>query len=332
MGKMTTALMLLVVASGCAGPRARLGYIPTATFGVKFADPGNLGTHAYHYSPFENGGILYTCGAGHLDIDHVRGNADQTRFRIEQLRKILSNRQEHFEFSLAGETSIHMVDLTYPNNWDQLPQKDRIIDEIAFSAGPWFVYSATIWHEILTWYGVHFMLIEPEFNSAFSWEDLYSNLLGIHLALEAMKDTEHDFDTAMTLALEKALDRLGIQPRATAIAASDSVSGTWYTGNLVPDVKMRNFDIGLDGTVTPTLLANVPGCGDPRPVPLEAPTLKILDKYGFSVMYEIKPNVLEQGAIYEAARANRIFPQKHYPVLLEAMKKQALQKGYQYQE
>ncbi len=320
---LAVAVGLLLSAAGCTGPRARLGYIPTATFGVPFPDPEDIGSHSFNYSPFESGGIVYTCRAGHLDIDHIR---------VEQMRKLLTDRVEQFSFSLAGETSTHWITLTYPDDWDSRPDKAAVIEEIAYTAGPYFVYTATVWHEILTWYGVHFMGIEPEFNSAFSWEDLYSNLLGIHLSLEAQRDPEHGYNKAMTLALERALQRLEVQSGKTAKAASDSVRGQWDTGNLVPDMKMRNFDIGLDGSVTPVLIPDVAACPSPEPAPLEVPTLDVLKQFGLTVTYQIKPNVFEQGAIYRDAGEKQIFPEKHFPILLEAMKQQAAEKGYRYTE
>ena len=326
--------VLATAAAGCGfgAPRARLGYLPTATFAVVFADPDNLGRHAYEYSPFEHGGIVYTCSAGHMDIDHIRGSADLTRHMVNRVRQTLSAGHGSLSFTLAGETSVHLIEFAYPADWRSRPDRDRIIEEIALGTGPYLAYNATIWHEILTWFGVRFMAIEPEFNSAFSWDDLYSNVLGTHLALEAMNDPRHDFDTAMTLALAARLKELGVQPRRTAITASRKVSGTWYTGNLIPDLKMRNFDIGLDGFVTPTLIEGVEGCSGAKPAALAAPTLERLKQNGFSMAHRITPNVFEQEAIFRAAGSRRIFFETHVPILLAHIKNDAARRGYQYTE
>jgi hypothetical protein len=48
--------------------------------------------------------------------------------------------------------------------------------------------------------------------------------------------------------------------------------------------------------------------------------------------YEIKPNVLEQGRIFKAAGSKKIFPEKHLPILIEYMKKEAIKRGYKYDE
>jgi hypothetical protein len=319
---------------GCGltgGPRPRVGYLPTATFGIVFTDPEHLGNHSYGFGLFEAGGIVYTCRAGHIDLDHVRGCADMTRHLVNKIRNTLSRQADGFSFSASGELSRHKVIFTYPQNWDTNPKKEQIIEEISFSTAPYLAYYATIWHEILTWFGVHFVGFEPEFNSAFSWEDVYSDLIGAKLGAQAARDPNYSYDQAMTIALKKQLDELQVQPKATAYHASDKVRYIWYTGNFIPDVKMRNFDIGLDGYVTPTLVPGIAVCHS-QPLSMPVPNLDILKKHGFAISHEVKPNVLEQGRIYKAAGSKRIFPQKHYPILLEYMKKDALKRGYKYDE
>jgi hypothetical protein len=96
-------------------------------------------------------------------------------------------------------------------------------------------------------------------------------------------------------------------------------------------MKMRNFDIGLDGYVTPTLVPGVAGC-DGQPLTLPAPTMDTLKRYGFSMTHQIMPNVLPQGRIFKAAGSKKIFPAEHYPILIEYMKKESLEKGYKYDE
>jgi hypothetical protein len=42
--------------------------------------------------------------------------------------------------------------------------------------------------------------------------------------------------------------------------------------------------------------------------------------------------ILEQGRILKAAGSKRIFPEKHFPILIDYMKKDALRRGYKYDE
>ena len=238
-----------------------------------------------------------------------------------------------FSFNLTFEPSEHKVRFTYPENWSSLPKKDRkeIANEIAYEAGPYLAFYATTWHEILTWFGVHFIAIEQEFNSAFSWEDSYSNLLGTRLAVKALQDDDHSFDEAMTLAINREMKKLGGQSGKTAKQASENMRGKWFTGNFIVDTKMRNFDIGLDGYVTPTLVPGTPECGT-EPVSIPVPNLEVLKKHGFTMTYEIKPNVLEQAKIFKVIEGKRVYPEKHYPVIMSSIKEKAVEKGYNFDE
>jgi hypothetical protein len=195
------------------------------------------------------------------------------------------------------------------------------------TTAPYLAYQATLWHEFLTWFGVHLAGFEPEFNSAFSWEDVYSNLLGTKLGVEAMNNTQYSYNEAMTIAINKKLAELEVQSSEVAVAASDKVRGIWYTGNFFPDTKRRSMDIGLSGSVTPVLIPGVEGCSGPA-VPLAVPQLDVLKGHGFTLTHQVKPNVFEQGRIYKAAGSKKIYPEIHYPILMEYIRKEAIKKGH----
>jgi len=321
----------LVLGGGCNinAPRVRLGVLPTPTLGIPFPDPNKLGPHSYHFSFFEKGGIVYTCKAGHIDIDHVRGSADATRYLVGRTRETLMKGGEGFSFHLAMERSIHEIKFTYPEGWGNLGQdeKERIADEISFKVGPYLAYNATVWHEILTWFGVHFGGFEPEFNSAFTWEDIYSNLIGTRLAVEALKDTSNSYNEAMTLAINRELKKLGVQSSSTARYAAEKMRGKWFRGNIFIDTLRKNIDIGLDGYVTPVL---VPGICDSEPLSYPVPNLDVLSKYGFLMQYKIRPREFEKGKIlavvYPNGKGKRIEPIKDFPKIMEFIKKQAVEK------
>jgi hypothetical protein len=326
-------LGLVILANGCAfeAPRTRLGSLPTPPPGPRFYGPDGLGEHSYQYSPFENNGIVYTCKAGHIDITHVRCGADLTKYLTDKTFKALMKKDEGFTFRVSLESSRHKVRFGYPAYWDSLPlkKKEKIAEEISFDVGSYLSFNATLWHEILTWFGVHFVGFEQEFNSAFSWEDIYSNLLGAKLGVEALKDTKHTYDRAMTLAINRKLKELGAQPRSTAIDASEKMRGKWYTGFLNVDMIRRNMDVGLDdGFVTPVIVPGV--CYGAVPEPLAVPTIAILSKYGFSMKYEIYPHEWEKDkilrVIYPDGHGDVIEPEKHFAELMHYIKKQAVEK------
>jgi hypothetical protein len=325
-------LGLLVCADGCdfGAPRARVGTLPTPPPGPRFSNPDNLGKHSYGFNPFEENGIVYTCKAGHLDIAHLRWSADYTAYAVGKIYETLMNKGRGFSFNLALEISTHEISFGYPENWDRLSRKEknRIAREIAFEIGPYVVFNATIWHEMLTWFGVHFMGFEPQFNSAFSWEDMYSNLIGTELAVEALKNKNHDYDTALTLAIDSKLKELDVQPKITAMYASEIMRDKWYRGYILVDTIKKNIDIGLDdGYVTPVLVPGI--CDGTEPEPLPVPTTDILDKYGFSMKYEIQPREWEKSKILKIIFPNgsgsKIRPERHFPIIMDYIKNDAVQ-------
>ena len=332
----SAGMALVMLATGCniSSPRPRMGTLPTPPPGPRFEDPNNLGQHSYYFNPFEKNGIVYTCKAGHIDITHVRWAADHTRYLRERTRKSLMKESKGFSFRVSLEVSKHTVRFTYPEYWDALSQeeKEKISNEISLGVGPYLAFSATLWHEILTWFDVHFAGFEPEFNSSFTWEDMYSNLLGTEIAVKALEDTSLDYDTAMTLAMDRELRELGIQPKRTAIHASEKMRGKWFKGYLLVDTIRKNLDTGLDdGFVTPVLVPGI--CEGANPESRPVPTTDIVSKYGFSMKYEIQPREWEKGRIlkvvYGDKKGKKIQPDKHFPVLMDYIKKEAVEKyGY----
>lgn len=331
---LTLTAILLITGCGLTGePRARMGHLPTATFGIIFLDPDNLGTHHYGFGGFDLGGIVYTCKAGHIDVDHVRGNIDNTRYILKKIRKLLAKNKTSFSFSISGEMSRHIIKFTYPQNWNEIvpAEKEKIIEEIIYDATAYIAFDATTFHEVQNWFNVHYAGFEYEFNSAFTWEDNYSNLLGITIAIEILKQGDHDFNKRVTQAIDAKLAELEVKPRSFAIAAADKMRGDWYTGDMIPDTKMKNFDIGLDGSVTPTLVPDLTPC-DGNSVSLPAPNLASLEEHGFSFTHQIKPYVFEQGKMFKAINSKEIFPKQHYPLFLEYFKAEAEKLGYKYDE
>ena len=334
-GKMLNCIVgmgLLVLTSGCdlSAPRPRMGTLPTPPPGPRFSNPNNLGKHSYGFNPFEENGIVYTCKAGHLDITHLRWNADYTAYAVSKIHKTLMKKGKGFSFNLALEISTHEISFGYPENWDNLSrnEKNRIAQEIAFEIGPYVAFNATLWHEILTWFGVHFVGFEPEFNSAFSWEDMYSNLIGTELAVEALKNKNHDYDTALTLAIDRKLRELDVQPKSIAMYASEKMRDKWYKGYFLVDIIKKNVDIGLDdGHVTPVLVPGICDGAEPEPIPV--PTTDILAKYGFSMKYEILPREWEKSKILKIVFPNgngsKIRPDRHFPVIMDYIKNEAVQ-------
>ncbi len=341
--------MLVSLVAGCSHPAALLGFkdsvhsprirmscYATASIGTVWADPDRLGDHGYASGRKEKDGILYTCRGGHIDTPHVRKAADWTAYLADKAYSRLKKGDPKFSFKL-WEPSRYYITVDYPPNWADLEpaEKERIAHDVSIPLGQYLAFNALTWHEILTWFGYRPTPWYPEFPSAFSWEDTFSNLLGTRLAVQAMRDTTRSYDEAMTLGFDEELRRLGVQPRDVAKRAAKAVEGTWYTGAFLflVDIRKRNLDIGLDdGLVTASLVPDLAECPDAEPESYPVPTLDSLSDYGFSVKVEIEPRELEKGKILKIVypdrkkRKKRLQPALHFPAIMERVRQDAARK------
>jgi hypothetical protein len=279
----------------------------------------------------EKNGIVYTCKAGHVDITHVRIAADHTRYLVQKSYAHMMRDDVEFSFGLRVEPSRYFVKVGYPAAWEELPakHKTRVARSVSIRLGQYLGYVTSTWHEILVWFGYKCMRVVPEFPSAFSWEDSFSNLLGTHLAVRALEDLEYGYDKAMTVALKNELEKLGVQPRAAAIEASEQVRGKWFTGNLLVDIKKRNLDIGLDdGYVTPMLVPCV--CEGPEPEPYPVPSLDVVRAAGFDVRVEIEPREWEAdkilSVVFPDGGGKRIEPAVHFQAIMDYIAREAMER------
>lgn len=302
----------MVIRAG--GPNAnvtipRIGRYPTATLATNFLNLNDLGKHA---SSSEKNGIAYTKRGGPIDITHVRKTIDLTRIYSVMAFESLKRNDTKFSFPIR-EGSYCFVEISYPENWNTMPQNDKeqITQEISIEIGKYLSFNVMTWHEIITWFGYKCTGIYPEFPSSFSWEETYSHALGTNIGAYALKKTgfpvnKNEFNNTVTLALRQKLICLGIQSKETARYASEKVKGKWWSDHLLffVDIKRRNFGIGLyDGYVTPVL---VPGIfKGAKPKPLAVPTKNILSKYGFSIKHEIDPRIWEEYKILAVLNPDR---------------------------
>ena len=336
---LSIGLLVLVVlgSAGCGGgaePRMRFGCYPSATVGTSFPDPRALGRHGYRSAGTEKNGIVYTCKAGQIDLAHLRIAADWTKYLAQLTYECLTRNDSQFSFRSKPAPSRYFVQIEYPKGWGDMPreERERIAGEVSLELGQYFAYTASTWHEIVTWFGYRFVGFLPEFASSFSWEDSFSNLVGTRIAVAALRDSEHVIDEAMTLAIDRELGELGVQSRRTAELASEKVRGEWFTGQVVylVNMKKRNFDIGLDdGYVTPTLVPGLSDCWEAQAQRYPAPKLSAADKYGFKVKLEIEARIWEAdkilSVVYPEGKAGRkrIEPAAHFAKIMDYIRQEA---------
>jgi hypothetical protein len=300
--------------------------------GVRYTDLEHLGKHGYRRGGGEGNGILYTCRGGHIDITHMRKLADWTAYLAYHLREALVRGQEQFSFKMLEPTR-HYVQLQYPVGWMHMKAETRaeIATQVSICLAEHLAYTCSVWHEILTWHGYKAIGFYPEYNSAFSWEDNFSNAMGCRIGGLALRDEEHDFDEAMTLHTRREIERLGPHSRKMARQAGKAVRGWWFRGSFIRVVMIkRHLDVGLeDGYVTPWLVPGVAGCEGAIPAPCPVPDLELLEIYGFGVKHEMEPREWERHKILRvvypdpATRRDRIEPAKHFGLILKHVRAQA---------
>lgn len=329
------AATVLFILGGCSfdgQPRARLGSYATSTPGTNFLGPNGLGNHSYDHFFFENNGIVYTCRGGHIDITHLRINADYVRYLYKLILRRLDLDDTEFSFKLNVEPSRYYVTLQYPDIWKTLSEeeKERLSEDLALELSQYFVFTMTTWHEILTFYGYKCMMFVPEEPSAFSWEDIYSNLTGIHLGAKAVQDNDHGYNEAMTILLQQELENLQIQPAQTAWQAAEQMRGKWFEGFVLINMIQRNMDIGMDdGFVTPILSPGI--CEGATPLPIPVPALELFNRYGFSMRFEVEPAEFEKDKIlkivYPDGGGKRIRFPDDLAKIMEYTKNEAIKQG-----
>ncbi len=328
--KKISCAALITFLSGCAtieGPRNMMGLLPSPTLGTNFAGPVESNPH---FRIQKTRSMLYTLKGGQIDLSHLINAANWTIYLTNRTYGHLIKNEEQFSFKLA-EPSRYFVEIKYPENWSSLPENERndIASQISIALGQHFAFTAVTWHEILTWFGYKSTLIFSEYSSAFSWEDSFSNLLGCHVGAKALQDKEHSSDEALQLAIDNELDLLQVQPKSFARQASKAVKGRWYSGDFLffVSIDKRNFDIGLDGFVTPWV---VPEISTEQPQPYPVPNLDCLSRYGFSLKLEIEPREAERNKIlriiYPDKQGNRIQPYMHFAPIMEKIRQQAVKK------
>ncbi len=316
----------------CA-PRSRIACLPSSTPGVRYPDPCALGDHSYGFDLFERNGIVYTARGGHIDTAHLRKAADWTAYLAYQTREAVRAGRTQFTFRMKEPSRYH-VRIEYPAGWKYLPAdtREKIALEVSIGLGQYLAFTCCTWHEILTWFGFKATGVYPEYQSAFSWEDSYSNVLGSLIGARALRDPDHEYDEAVTLALDRELRELGAQPRPAAYEAAEAVRNLWFTSSYFKcHMLRRNFDIGLDdGSVTPWLAPGYAASDGVQPKPCPVPRLAFLDDYGFAAHMEIESREWEGGQILRIACPNgtkgrsRLEPALHFGAIMESIQAQAV--------
>lgn len=163
--------------------QAKLGPVPVPFYTIgNVLTAGDLGEHVYNDSFWfgvaeviglsnENLGIIYSRHGGFIDIAHVRDTADYTYYLFTQIYPHLGEARMLILSDELSSRRIQFRRFTPPKD-----PAERYTLSVYLAARLAFRLAA--WHEIAQWYGYHSVPGFPEEISAFTPEDLYSNLLG----------------------------------------------------------------------------------------------------------------------------------------------------------
>jgi hypothetical protein len=312
-------------------PRARLGGLPFPGFFTLYerGDAKALGTHEYAVwnelgiGHTEGRGILYTCAAGFLDLDHVRTAADWTWYLSRHVERALTL-QQPVVVVVGEDPTRYEIAFNYPPFWHGMDSttRARVIEEASIRMAQRIAFQMSTWHEIITWYGYKSMLIIPEDRSAFTYEDTMSHIVGVLIGGDAIRDNG-DYDAAMTRILDTTLQRLGAVSGADTTAAIRLVEGKWWSSG---QALKRYLEIGLESrSLRPWLVEGLPCCAGAEPMSFTLPSLEDVSGHDCSQMYAVTmtPQIFETHLIQSkfALPAPRIEPVKHFPQLMEHIRR-----------
>ena len=185
---------------------------------TEITDLDKIGAHHYLGDASEENGIIYTRRGGFIDMGHLRDQIDWMAYLHNQL---LEHRQDGSLSILlgheGGEKSLNV----------QIPSSLTDADLIALAAK--IAYDLSVWHEIATWFGASTIPFVPERYSSFSFEDAYSNLLGVTIGIEAL-ESELPFEEAVTVIIVRTLKSLDVVSNAVeTYLAMEAVRDIWWT-------------------------------------------------------------------------------------------------------
>lgn len=198
--------------------------------------PHKFDSGIYHYtaskeSPHnnyggENNGLIYTLKGGFIDLAHVRDTADDTVALHFQIFKYLGSAHRIELPTELGDRHITLKEV----NIDYLTIQDRW--ELSATLAARLAYFKAEGHEIAQWHGFNSFTYWPEELSAYSVEDLYSNMLGAKLSYDLIVQkkmlSERDYNRNMTLWIHQALIELEAVDSQTTSQLLELVDGHWW--------------------------------------------------------------------------------------------------------
>ena len=185
---------------------------------TEISSVSELGPHHYLGNDEEGNGIIYTKRGGFIDMGHLRDQADWTAYLYSYITRNLKKGITSQKLGYEGGAKILSI----------YAPTDMQPEDVMKLAGK-IAYDLSVWHEIATWFGASYIPLVPERFSSFSMEDAYSNLLGVHLGIKALK-SELPYEEAMTKLIYETLESLeAVDSKQLTHDAMESVLDVWWT-------------------------------------------------------------------------------------------------------
>ena len=270
----------------------------------------DLNEHHYMGDKSEGIGTMYTHKGGFIDMGHLRDQIDWTRYLYTTV--INSRGKGEVVLHLRNEAGRKTLYLDIPA---ELEKSDCIL-----LAGK-ITYDLSLWHEISTWYGASTIPLMPEKFSSFSVEDVYSNLLGIHIGMKAL-NSELPFNELATKIIASTLDSLAVvKTPIETYDAYDAIHNKWYTSKKrIPRANVTlKRDTDVLNVVRPWLVPN-DTISIKDPIVLDVPLLNtkgelLTDFYQFTIDLNSKIPVEELFPL----KQSRLINQDDFVVLLTSI-------------
>lgn len=238
--------------------KAQLGSVPVPFFSLEnVLSSSEVGTHHYNDGSEsvsgsllglneEANGIIFTELGGFIDTAHVRDTADYTYY-LFTLNQHYLGRAAHLD--LPEELRVRRI--RWYEQKKQLSEKEKL--DRSAQAAALTAFRLAQWHEIAQWFGMVSVSGFKELASAFSSEDLYSNMLGAKLAKQVLLDNpkldQTGFSKAMDTAFKQALKDLKAQSKAVTKEKIQQLDGDWWdSSRRLPDkwvVRFRDYHMAL---------------------------------------------------------------------------------------
>lgn len=273
----------------------------------------DLNDHRYMGNKKEGTGTIYSTKGGFIDIGHLRDQLDWTRYLYILIKN--SKGKGEIILPLRNEAGRKTLYLNIPQ---QLSDDDCIL-----LAGK-ITYDLSLWHEISTWFGASTVPFISEKFSSFSVEDVYSNLLGIHIGMKTLR-SEQPFNKAATEIIKSTLDSLGVVKTAKeTYDAYDAINNIWYTDKKrIPSAKITlKRDLDVLKSSNPWIISNYAKSNN-TPIVLDVPILNtkgelLTNFYQFTIDLNRKIPVED---IFPDRKSN-IINQNDFSILLDRISKE----------